>query len=218
MGQLPPEVRAALTERRWEQRADILKLNGDIEEQRPAFDAYYVSDIRSTTLALQGLRIEGAGALDPIKEKLDRLDKGFRILEAGHDVSEVLDGLTHLASSERYEIKTPRGRTVQPRNWEWVSTRLKSLPDELGRTDAPEPTRKTIEEARDILRKALQVPGAEPARREMRERFNPERTRWLSRVRSSRWQRRCVAPWRCSARRWRKRARCSPSLPLRSRS
>ncbi|HEX8309734.1 MAG TPA: hypothetical protein VF614_00355, partial [Chthoniobacteraceae bacterium] len=176
LGQLAPELRAQLVDRRWEGRTEAFKQHGSIEEQRPAFDAYFVSDVRMATLALQGLRIEGASALEPVKDKFSALDKGFRILQSGHDISEVLDGLTHLTSSERYEIKTPRARTVQPRNWDWIESRLKALPDEMGRLDAKEEaTRKIIEEARNLVREALRVAGAEPAKREMRERFNPDR-------------------------------------------
>jgi hypothetical protein len=172
----PDETRTALAERRWEQRGLVLKQHGDLEETRVASDAYFVSDVRLATLALEALRMASAAAeAKENKKNLDTLDKTFRLLEVGHNVGETLDGLLQLAAAERWEFATAHARTGDPRDWRWLEMRLRALPDELGRIQPEEALRPAVQEAQKILAEAQRPPAWPDVEREMQERFNPQR-------------------------------------------
>ncbi|MDB6171960.1 MAG: hypothetical protein JWL59_1271 [Chthoniobacteraceae bacterium] len=173
---LPPVLRAQLTRNRWDERNGVLKAYGDIEEARVDSDTYFVSDLRSSSLALQAMR-DTASEDDhaKIKEKVTPLERGFRLLEGGHDLFEVMDGLKQLSAAERWEIYTPRSRTISPRDWDRLENRLRSLPDELGRIAFDDPTRKLIGEAQKILWETFKLPEPERVSKEMKERYNPQR-------------------------------------------
>ena len=168
------ELRQLLVDRRWQRRGEFLKAHGDLEELRPNPDSYFVSDVRATTLALQGLKLM-SGAED-WEKKLAETDVRFRLLESGHNLSETLDGFNHLAVNERWEIYTPRSQTSNPRDWSWLEARMRMLPEELGKTQQPEPTRKIVEQAQQILWKAQQQPAWKNVTGEMKDRFKVERT------------------------------------------
>jgi hypothetical protein len=173
-GAYPEEVRSELIGRRWVERAEIFKLNGDLEEQRPASDAYYVHDLRSATLALHGLRATFGGSFDPINEKFTELDRAFRVLEAGHGLAEAVTALDFLAAAERWEITSTRSRSSNPRDWEWLEARIRAWPEELGKLQPPESQRKVLDEVRKITSEAQRMPAWQTVNQEMKERFNPE--------------------------------------------
>jgi hypothetical protein len=172
----PDEMRRLLAERRWESRGLLLKQHGDLEEERAASDSYFVNDVRMTTLALDALHMAaGTASAEENKGKLLALDKSFRLLEAGHNLAEALDGLTQLATAEKWEIVTARARTGDPRDWRWLEARLRVLPDELGRIQPDAPVRPVVQEAQKILWEMQRLAGWQALNREMTERFNPQR-------------------------------------------
>ncbi len=164
------ELRQMLVDRRWQRRGELLKAHGDLEELRPNPDSYFVGDVRAATLALQGLKLA-----DDWEKRLAETDVKFRLLEGGHQLSETLDGFNHLAVNEQWEIYTPRSQTSNPRDWYWLEARMRALPDELGKTQQPEPTRKIVEEARQILWKAQKESAWKNVTEEMKDRFKVER-------------------------------------------
>ena len=166
-----PELRRMLADRRWQRRGEFLKAHGDLEELRPNPDSYFVSDVRAATLALQGLKLASDW-----EKGLAEMDEKFRLLESGHNLSEALDGFNHLAVNERWDIYTPRSQTSNPRDWYWLEGRMRTLPDELGKTQPPEALRKIVEEVRQILWKAQQQPAWKNVTEEMKDRFKVERT------------------------------------------
>lgn len=173
---VPPETRARLVERRWQLRGGLLKLHGDAEEARPDADARFVSDVRATSLAMRALREAIASAAPGFThEKLVPLDKAFRILECAHNISEVADGLKLLVTAERWEVMSPRARTTAPRDWEWLESRLRTLPDELGKTEADEATRKIVQEAQKIFWELQRLTSTRIVNEEMSLRARPER-------------------------------------------
>ncbi|MEA3211954.1 MAG: hypothetical protein QOE70_5011 [Chthoniobacter sp.] len=172
----PGEVRGRLAQRRWELRGQALKLHGDLEETRADSDSPFVNDVRVTTLALDALRQASAqAAREKTNAQLLALDKTFRLLEGGHNIAEILDGLNHLAVAERWEIVSTRSRTSNPRDWKWIETRLRTLPDELGKMQAEEPLRAKVVQAQKILWELPRVPAWEHVSREMNDRFEPQR-------------------------------------------
>jgi hypothetical protein len=135
-----------------------------------------VGDLRSARLALQGLAVIGGGEFEPVKEKFAALDQSLRFLESGHAIAELLDGLNHLAIAERWEIRSARSGTSTPRTWEWLELRLRTVPEELGRIQPPEPTRKIVQDAQQLVREAHRQSPAQAIGREMKERLKPERS------------------------------------------
>src|SRR5205814_1081697 len=110
---LTAEARGALAEGRWAQRIDLFKTHGDLEEIRPTADAFFVGDVRSTSVALQGLQtIAPSEGGEKSREKIGQLDLAFRLLESGHDLQEIHDGLAFLSGNERWQIVSPRARTA----------------------------------------------------------------------------------------------------------
>lgn len=173
-GAAAPELRTMLADRRWQRRGEFLKAHGDLEELRPNPDSFFVSDLRAATLALQGLKLlSGSGEWE---KRLADMDTKFRVLESAHTLGEVLDGLNHLAINERWDIYTPRSQTSNPRDWSWLEARVRALPDELGKLQQPEPTRKLVEEARQILWKVPQMPSWKDVVEEMKDRSKVDRT------------------------------------------
>jgi hypothetical protein len=173
---LSDATRSQLRDWKWASRIAHFKLHGDLEEARPASDAPFVSDVRAATLALEALSDKQRGlSLDAIDEQVRVIDEKFRLLEVAHNVAEVAVGLQGLAAAERWEFVSPRARTTQPRDWEWMEARLKSLPEELARIGVPEPSRKIVAEAQKLLRSAASLPAAKNVNKEMKERFQHSR-------------------------------------------
>jgi len=173
---LPPERTADLQAVRWDAARDTFKVHGDLEEIRPSSDAVFVGDLRAATTALEGLRVLFSGnGVASVRDRLAAFDRIFRLIESAADLQELLDGLTVLTNNERWQVATPRSRTVAPRDWSWLEQRLKETPNELGKLDQKEEAiRKAVEEARKVLSTAF---GQAPFRdldREMNERRRPD--------------------------------------------
>lgn len=129
-----PETQAALNDARWAARSEIFKTYGDLEELRTNADNAWVSDLRTTTAALEALHNMAAGAeKQALEEKLTTIDRSLRVLESGHQLAEILEGLNFLATNERWDIRSLAARTQSPRDWKWIESRLRTAPDELGK-------------------------------------------------------------------------------------
>ena len=170
---LPEEWRARIIDRRWDLRSAVFKEHGDLEEARGNSDSYFVADLRATTLALLGLKT--AGTPPERDKKLGELDLSFRLLESGHNLVETLAGFNHLAVGERWDVYHPRVRTTNARDWKWLEDRLRTLPDELGKTQQPEATHQIVMSAQRILWEAQKRPSWKALADEMQERLRPER-------------------------------------------
>ncbi len=175
MDKLPADAVAGLISRRWDERIEAFKAHGDAEEARPDSDAYFVNDVRSVSLALKATHEAATDDAALLKEKLAALEKNFRLLESGHNLFEVADGLKQLAGAEKWEIYSARARTSAPRDWSWLEARLRALPEELGKAALDEETKKLTGEAQKILWQVLQQPFAQQVAQEMPQRFNPQR-------------------------------------------
>ncbi|MEQ1859819.1 MAG: DUF4175 family protein [Chthoniobacteraceae bacterium] len=172
---LPPERLAELQGGRWDANRDGFKVHGDLEEIRPTSDAEFVSDVRATTAALEGLRVlAAANGLPATRERIAALDRAFRLLEGSHDLQELFDGLIVIAAEERWKIATPRARTAAPRDWGWMEDRMQQAPGDLSRLDLREqPVRDAIVAAQRILSDAQKAPAFRDIEREMKERRKP---------------------------------------------
>ncbi len=183
-GQIPAPARVSLAAARWAAKTQLFKAHGDWEEARPDSDAYFVGDVRSATLALDVLRetvlaTDDASGWDKATPQFVSLDLSFRVLESGHDILELHDGLVRLAGTERWEAAAVRARTSNPRDWEWLEARLKALPDALGKlqlnTKEDETARNAVNAAQKVLRDAQNDASARAINAEMKERAKPER-------------------------------------------
>jgi hypothetical protein len=175
-GRLPDAVRARLIDARFATKAGWLKTTGDAEETRVSSDSYYVSDLRQAALALPTLR--AAAATGPVEQWGPRLlafDRGFRVLESGHSLVEVIDGLRVLADAERWELVAARARTSNPRNWEWLEARLKEIPNEFSRTNLDGEMRTVMDAARKIVSEVDRLGAFRTAAREMDQRDRLDR-------------------------------------------
>jgi hypothetical protein len=169
---LPVEVSNALLEARWAAHLDSWKNRGDIEEWRPDSDSFFVSDLRLTTRILQALHDRVIGErVETWNKDLLGIDQNFRVLECGHMLSELVDGTTHLAAGERWELYNPRARTTNPHDWAWLGERLRALPEEIGRALDFNERRQLAQDALKILREAANQEFTRNLQREMDERF-----------------------------------------------
>jgi hypothetical protein len=173
---LPDAARARLLDARFETRAGWLKAIGDAEETRVNSDSYYVSDLRQMTLSLPTLRAAvAAGPVEQWGARLLAFDRSFRVLESGHNLAEVLDGLRVLSDAERWELVAARGRTSNPRNWEWLEARLKEIPNEFSRANLDGEVRKVMDAARKIVSEVDRLSGFRAVAKEMDQRDRLER-------------------------------------------
>lgn len=170
---LPVEVANALIDARWGSHLDSWKTRGDIEEWRPDADSYFVNDLRLTTRVLQALRDRVAGERSQTwaKEMLG-IERNFRLLETGHQLSELVDGVGRIATGERWEIYNPKSRTSSPHDWAWFGERLRVMPEEIGRALEFEEVRQLAQASQKILWEAQNQEFTRALQREMDERFN----------------------------------------------
>ena len=174
----PAETRAAMATGRWAVRGEFFKQAGDIEEVRQRADNHFVGDLRSATVALASLQaLAPGGDLAPVREKLASLEAALRVLESGHDLLECMDGFNQLAVAERWDVRSLAARTDAPRDWRWLESRMRFVPDELGRArpeKASEELKAAFAGAQDILRKAQQLEAWRGLDGEMQKRGNAE--------------------------------------------
>jgi hypothetical protein len=173
---LPEAHRVAMKKGRWELRRDLLKTHGDLEEIRPHSDAPFVGDLRAVTLAVESLQaLANSTPADQTRDKLRSIDRAFRILEGVHDLQELFDGLANVASNERWQVVTPRARTLAPRDWAWVQMRLRQSPDDLSKLELrEEPVRGAINGAQKILWESMKAAAFRDIQEEMERRRRPE--------------------------------------------
>ncbi len=175
-GRHPAPVLASLLDARWESKASWLRAVGDAEEARVSSDTYFVNDVRQTTLALEALRlVVNEKGVEKWGPQLLAFDRSFRVLESGHNLSEVLDGLLVLSDAERWELVAARARTTNPRNWEWLEARLKAIPEELNRARFEGEMRKVMEGVRKIVADVDRLPAYKTIDRELRDRDRLDR-------------------------------------------
>ncbi|MEO8353116.1 MAG: hypothetical protein ABI680_15405, partial [Chthoniobacteraceae bacterium] len=177
-------ARSALAAGEWNARETVFKAHGDVEEIRPTSDALFVADVRSTSVALHGMQdLSPSDGNDKTREKIEALDRAFRLLEGGHDLQELLDGMNNLAANERWQISSPRARTADPRDWNWLEERLRRSPDELKRMNlAGKELQESIEAVCQVLWGMQKLESWKRLDREMEQRRNPARAPESQRV------------------------------------
>ena len=169
---LPAETREALIAAAWDSSLQILKSCGDAEERRVDSDACFVSDLRLTSRLLQALDGQRARlAPQEVAKRIETADRDLRLLETGHNIEEVYEGLLRLANAEKWEIYTPLSRTTNPRDWARLNHLLIALPEEAAKSVRAPELRPMLAELQRLLRDAAQRPEARQLAEEMRQRF-----------------------------------------------
>ena len=172
LAKLPAEERKALAEARWNAASDIFKAHADLEEDRAAADSAYLGDLRRATVATQSVLVlsHGDGA-EKTAARLEVLDQSMRILEGGHDLQEVVDGLAALGTLDRWEVRMPHARTAAPRDWGWLALRLQMAPPQLRRLGLKDAeARKAVDAATGVMNEIPASPAFKAAMFEMGER------------------------------------------------
>jgi len=182
--QLASAERTALSDERWGALSDSFKAHADLEEVRARADNFFVGDLRRASVAtLSVLALAAGDGPEPTAARLDVLDQSMRVLAGGHDLQELLEGLTALVALDRWEIRQPHARTTMPRDWAWLSTRLQMAAAQLRRLDVQDgEARQLIEESAKAL---AAIPGSAPFRAvmlEMGERRKFKHTPGVARV------------------------------------
>ncbi len=159
LGTLTPEDRTALSEARWAAMSDIFKAHADLEEVRAMADTAYVGDLRRATVAAQSVQALSHGdGPEMTATRLEVMDQALRILECGHNLQELVDGIGALVTLDRWEVRMPHARTTMPRDWAWLSTRLLMAPGQVKRLALKdEEARKTVAAAAELLD---EIPGS----------------------------------------------------------
>jgi hypothetical protein len=153
LGKLSTAERADMSVARWNATSDIFKAHADLEEARAMADNAFVGDLRRATVASQAVQALANGdGPELTNTRLDVLDQSLRLLECGHNLQELIDGITALVAMDRWEIRMPHARTTMPRDGAWLATRLQLAPGQLKRlalTD--DAARKAVAEAAVLL-------------------------------------------------------------------
>ncbi|MCX6979004.1 MAG: hypothetical protein NTX04_13980, partial [Verrucomicrobia bacterium] len=155
--QLTEDDRSALFASTWSSTTQSLKATGDFEESRSLADNPYVGDLRRSTAALESIRqLAPTDGPQKTTAHLQQIGQGLRILQGGHNLQEIIDGLTALSAIERWELRSPQARTVAPRDWSWIATRIQMIPAELKSLDLKDPdSLKAITLASALLNETL---------------------------------------------------------------
>ena len=132
LGKLTAEERAPLVKAGWSAVSDTFRAHADLEEVRAVADNGFVSDLRRATVAM--LSVEALSAGDGVEKtngRIDSLEQSMRVLETGHQLQEMIDGMVALIAADRWEVRLPHARTTMPRDWAWISTRMQMLSGEM---------------------------------------------------------------------------------------
>ena len=145
--------RQTLSAARWAAAGDIFKAHADLEEARATADNGFLGDLRRASVATLSIHALSPGdGPEKTAARLALLDQSMRILEGGHNVQELADGLEALIAQERYEVRRPHGRSVMPRTWTWLATRLQMVPGQLkSLTLADAAARQAVDAAAPLL-------------------------------------------------------------------
>jgi hypothetical protein len=195
--QFTPETQVAMLDTRWLGRADVLRKHGDVEEIRPTADNLFVSDLRTATAALEAIHaVEPGTERAKIDAKLVEMDAALQLLESGHNLQEMFDGLNFLATNERWDLRNLSARTQSPMDWKWLHSRLENTPEEFNKVreglkrlaslppavpqteGTPwnlDDASKAVEQARELMVKAWESPERNGLTNEMNQRANLDR-------------------------------------------
>ena len=125
------EARQALREGRWGSTSDLFRGHADLEEMRAVADTGFLGDLRRASVATISVgALERGDGWEKTVERLEILEESLRVLESGHRLQELADGLDELMVEERWEVRRAHGRTVMPRTWTWLATRLRMTPEQ----------------------------------------------------------------------------------------
>lgn len=174
---LSVEDRAPLNEALWSSTSDIFRSHADLEEVRAAADNAFLSDLRKASVATMSLLAlsHGDGA-EKTTARLNMLEQSMRILEGGHNLQELADGVDTLIAMERWEIRRPHARTAAPRDWAWIAVRLGMTPDQLAALDLKDAeARKAVGAATSLIET---IPGSKPFAQLMSEMSTPQRMKY----------------------------------------
>jgi hypothetical protein len=151
---------------RWKGVRVQLEARASVEESRKDQDAFFVADSALAGRALQAVLEVHSARPDPAasKETLQIVERAYRTLETGHALAELASALRELAEGERWGGSSPNLASRHPKDWAWVETRARELPEAFKTAGLPpEPL---VE-----LQKSWRGPAGDAARREMNERI-----------------------------------------------
>ncbi|MCE9611335.1 MAG: hypothetical protein K8R23_14160 [Chthoniobacter sp.] len=152
--------RQTLSQARWGAASDIFRSHADLEETRAMADNGFLGDLRrasAATLSVQALA-PGDGP-EKTAARLETLDQAMRILEGGHELQELADGLVALTALERYEARRPHARSLSPRDWAWLGTRLQMAAGRLKGVALKDEEARRAMDAAAVMIEA--IPGSE---------------------------------------------------------
>ena len=174
---LSAEERAPLNEALWSSTSDIFRSHADLEEVRAVADTSFLAELRKATVATMSLFAlsHGDGA-EKTAARLDMLEQSVRILEGGHNLQELADGVDTLIAMERWEIRRPHARTTAPRDWAWIAVRLGMAPGQLAALDLKDAEASKAVSAAISLIEA--IPGSKPFAEVMSEMSTPKRMKY----------------------------------------
>jgi hypothetical protein len=173
---IPVEAANALADGHWAAHLDAWKGRGDVEEWRPDSDSYFVNDVRLTTRVLQALRDHVAGDKPETWHKdMQAIERNFRVLESGHVLAELVDGVEHFAVGERWELYNPKSRTTSPHDWVWLNDRLRMIPEEIAHALNFEERRPLAQDVQKIIADAQNQEFTRALQQEMEKRFDMSR-------------------------------------------
>ncbi len=174
---LSTEERAALSEALWSNTGDIFRSHADLEEVRAVADNAFLAALRKASVVMMSLPAlsHGDGA-EKTAARLDVLDQSMRILEGGHNLQELADGMDALIAMERWEIRRPHARTAAPRDWAWIAVRIGMAPGQLSALDLKDAeARKAVDAAVALLE---EIPRSKPFAEVMSEMSTPKRMKY----------------------------------------
>lgn len=135
-------------EHRWGSAGEQLKDRSRLEDIRPNPDYLFVDDTANTAAALGLLETAAIEAvvLRETTQALNRVEKAYRTLEAGHDLHDSSAHLQDMVVRERWEPARDNTTLGALREWGTWEGRVKTVPKQLGNVGIPGEIRNALYE------------------------------------------------------------------------
>ena len=127
------EVAGELLDFEWAMAQEVLLGRARLEESGKANSALFASDAAQAAAAIEAVRegVEAGRDSTEVKTQLQAIANAMAILEVGNELAMLEEAAKNLANRERWEQRSTDASSLRPRDWKWLSRKLKISTNKL---------------------------------------------------------------------------------------